>query len=116
MKRLSKYIEFVNENNPALNNNVPSVGDLVNVELDGNIFIAKVIKIVTQDSIIVNLENNGIIDPKPVKISVDQINNTVKANEEPAMGGDAAWSVQKLPSNDMVINNYGSTSTSTQNV
>ena len=104
MKHLKTFENFVNED---LYNY--AVGDLIYIDYEGQQRLAKVMKINSKNSYIINLEFNEIFNPEPIEIRSSQINGIAKGVEDPAMNNDMVTRSITQVSNDMVINGYPKT-------
>lgn len=97
MKHLKTYEDF--EQQPY------QVGDIIKCKYNGSEYIAKIIKINSKKSYLVNLEKNHAFMPTEFEIILDDIIDMVKSIDEPASGTE--WYTKSVtnPSNDMVLNN-----------
>lgn len=78
-----------------------TIGDIVKLK-NGN--IAKIVKINSKYSYIVNLMTNTIFSKKPIEVKEDEILNLVRSNSEPAVGTDITINPSTNVTNDLVIN------------
>jgi len=99
-------IEEVFEN--SMDQQKYSVGDIVIVDFFGKQETAKITKINTKNSILIQIEQNTIFLPKEHEIKIDAIIGVVSTNESPATVSDWNQPLKQKPSNDFVINGNGS--------
>ena len=101
MKYLMKFKTF-NENMVGnMERQEYVVGDEVKLDTDD---VAKIVKVNSKNSYIVNIMQNHAFVPKPVEVTGERIVDFVKPNNAPATGSDIMQKSQTDPSNDFVIN------------
>ena len=101
MKYLQTFETFASQSNPELS---VAVGDLVNIDLDGDQKIAKITKKISDNTYIINIVNDQETIGQSIKIDSSQIISMAKSVEEPAMNNDIVTQQTTKVSNDMVIN------------
>lgn len=118
MKHLKKFEEF-NESRVTggpypdtagaskTNNDMSyAPGDIVFIMHNGEQTTAKIKKVNSTNSFIVNIEVNQQFQTPPVEISYDDIIGMAKSNSDPAMNNDVMNTYSDRVSNDLVINGY----------
>ena len=84
-----------------------SVGDIVVVDFYGEEHTARISKINTKNSYLIQIEQNSAFLPKEHEIKKSSIINLVSSNESPV--GETDWNqpLKQKPSNDFAINGNG---------
>jgi len=84
-----------------------AVGDIITVDFYGDQVTAKISKIVTKNSYLIQIEQNSQFLPKEHQIKGEQIINMISSNEKP--GSTNGWNdpLKQYPSNDFAINGAG---------
>lgn len=93
MKYLKTYEEFKQQ--------LYTVGDVIKLK---NGEVAKVVKLNSKNSYIINMMFNMQYLKEPVEVREDEILELVKGNSEPAIGTDMTINPSTNPSNDLSIN------------
>ena len=84
-----------------------SVGDIVRVDFYGEEQTARISKINSKNSVLVQIEQNTHFLPKEHEIKIEMIVGQIRSNESPATQTDWNQPFKQKPSNDMAINGNG---------
>ena len=85
-----------------------AVDDLIVIDFYGEEKTARISKINTKNSILVQIEQNSSFLPKEHEIKISTIKSVISSNESPATTTDWNQPLKQNPSNDFVINGNGS--------
>ena len=84
-----------------------AVGDIVLIDFYGEQRTARIAKINTKNSILIQLEENTHFLPKEHEIKIDKVISVISNNESPATQTDWNQPLKQKPSNDMAIHGNG---------
>ena len=107
-----KYEIYINtgvnqELNESMEQQEYSVGDIVVIDFYGEQKTARISKINTKNSILVQIEDNTHFLPKEHEIKIDKIISVISTNESPATQSDWNQPLKQKPSNDLAIHGNG---------
>jgi len=106
------FIDTGDEQNDVFENSMEqqefSVGDIVKVMFSGEERTARISKIATKNTYLIQIEDNTHFLPKEHSIYKSDIIDVISTNESPATVSDWNQPLKQRPSNDLVVNGNGS--------